>query len=76
LRRTAAQAKAKQPAVVSGVDELMQMLQPLVQPIDTFFDKVFVMVEEQDVRENRLALLQRIAELPEGIVDLTKVLGY
>lgn len=76
LRRTAAQAEGTQPTVVSGVDELVQMLQRLVQPIDTFFDKVFVMVEDQDVRENRLALLQRIAELPKGIVDLTKVLGY
>ena len=34
------------------------------------------MVEDQATRENRLALLQRIAVLPKGIVDLTKVLGY
>jgi len=58
------------------VDGLMAILRPLEQPIAAFFDEVFVMVEDQRVRENRLALLQRIAELPKGIVDLTKVLGY
>ncbi len=66
----------KQRASINDVDGLMAVLRPLTQPIDTFFDQVFVMVEEQAVRENRLALLQRIAALPRGIVDLTKVLGY
>nr|MBC7246140.1 glycine--tRNA ligase subunit beta [Chloroflexota bacterium] len=61
---------------VNDVDGLMAILGPLAQPIDTFFDQVFVMVDEQSVRENRLALLQRIAALPKGIVDLTKILGY
>lgn len=69
-------AAQKQRAAVHDVDGLMAVLRPLAQPIDTFFDKVFVMVEEQAVRENRLALLQRIAALSNGIVDLTKVLGY
>jgi glycyl-tRNA synthetase len=63
-------------AAVDDVDGLMAVLGPLAQPIDAFFDQVFVMVEDQAVRENRLALLQRIASLSIGIVDLTKVLGY
>jgi glycyl-tRNA synthetase len=63
-------------ASVHDVDGLMAVLRPLAQPIDEFFDQVFVMVEDRAVRENRLALLQRIAALPKGIVDLTKVLGY
>jgi glycyl-tRNA synthetase len=66
----------EQRAEVDSVDELMALLHPLARPIDTFFDQVFVMVEDQKVRENRLALLQRIAGLSKGIVDLTKVLGY
>jgi len=69
-------AAQKQRAAVDDVDGLMAVLRPLAQPIDAFFDQVFVMVEEQAVRENRLALLQRIAALSNGIVDLTKVLGY
>ena len=63
-------------AAVQDVDGLMAILRPLAQPIATFFDKVFVMVEDRTVRENRLALLQRIAALSKGIVDLTQVLGY
>jgi glycyl-tRNA synthetase len=66
----------EQRAAIDDVDGLMAVLRPLAKPIDAFFDQVFVMVEDQAVRENRLALLQRIAGLPSGIVDLTQVLGY
>jgi glycyl-tRNA synthetase len=66
----------KQRAEIDDVDGLMAVLRPLAEPIDAFFDQVFVMVEDQAIRENRLALLQRIAGLSRGIVDLTKVLGY
>lgn len=69
-------AAQKQRDAVHDVDGLMALLGPLAQPIDAFFAKVFVMVEDQAVRENRLALLQRIAALSKGIADLTKVLGY
>ncbi|MFQ6057809.1 MAG: glycine--tRNA ligase subunit beta, partial [Anaerolineae bacterium] len=51
----------------------------LIEPIDTFFDArrgVFVMVEDAAVRNNRLALLQRLTELSRGIVDLSKVRGF
>jgi glycyl-tRNA synthetase beta subunit len=34
------------------------------------------MVEDPTVRENRLGLLQRIAALSSGIVDLTRLQGY
>jgi glycyl-tRNA synthetase len=61
---------------VQDVDGLMAILRPLAQPINRFFEQVFVMVKDRAVRENRLALLQRIAALSKGIVDLTKVLGY
>ncbi len=38
--------------------------------IDTFFDDIMVMVEEREVRENRLALLQKIA------ADFRKVANF
>ena len=59
-----------------GIDELFTAMLPLVEPINTFFDDVLVMHEDRELRENRLALLQRIAELPRGIVDLSKVMGF
>ena len=43
----------------------------LKAPIDRFFDEVFVMVEDQALRENRLALLQRIARLFLSVADLS-----
>ncbi len=60
----------------STVDELFTAFQPVVEPINTFFDEVLVMTEDKALRENRLALLQRIAGLTDGIVDLTKVEGF
>ncbi len=43
----------------------------LKQPIDRFFDEVFVMVEDETVKNNRLGLLQRIADLFLRIADLS-----
>ena len=61
---------------VQDVDGLFAVLAPLAKPIAAFFYDIFVMVEDKTLREARLALLQRIAGLAEGIVDLTKVQGY
>jgi glycyl-tRNA synthetase len=60
----------------STADELFIAFQPMIEPINTFFDEVLVMTEDKALRENRLALLQRIARLTKGIVDLTKVEGF
>lgn len=60
----------------SSVDELFTALLPLVPPITAFFDEVLVMAEDQELQANRLALLQRIAEFPKGIVDLSKLQGF
>lgn len=38
----------------------------LKEPIDTFFDDVMVMVEDEAVRQNRLALLKQLADLFGG----------
>jgi glycyl-tRNA synthetase len=59
-----------------AVSDFVKAFEPLIEPINRFFDEVFVMVEDEAVRHNRLALLKRIADLPEGIVDLTKVQGF
>jgi glycyl-tRNA synthetase beta subunit len=34
------------------------------------------MAEETQTRENRLALLQRIANMPEGMADLSELEGF
>jgi len=60
----------------STIDQLFTAFRPMVEPINTFFDDVLVMTEDRELRENRLALLQRIAALTKGIVDLTRVEGF
>ncbi|HEC33979.1 MAG TPA: glycine--tRNA ligase subunit beta [Chloroflexi bacterium] len=63
----------------SSVDEFFAAFLPLVDVIDRYFAKesgVLVMTEERALRENRLALLQHIAALAEGIVDLGKLEGF
>ena len=60
----------------SDVDELLMHFTPLVAAIQRFFDGVLVMAEEPALRTARLALLQRIARLAAGIVDLSKLEGF
>ena len=49
----------------------LQKLSTLRTPVDTFFDDVLVMAEDDAVRTNRLALLQRLRELFLGIADFS-----
>jgi glycyl-tRNA synthetase len=51
-------------------------VQALVGPIDAFFDKVFVMCEDEKVRANRLALLRDVAGITKGFVDLSQLPGF
>jgi glycyl-tRNA synthetase beta chain len=45
-----------------------------VQPVlNTFFDKVLVMAEDKNTRQNRLGLLQSIARILLGIADYSQV---
>ncbi|MGC9468883.1 MAG: glycine--tRNA ligase subunit beta [Anaerolineae bacterium] len=60
----------------SDVDEFMTAFSPLVPTIQRFFDEVLVMAEDETLRQARLALLQRIAGLARGIVDLSRLEGF
>lgn len=66
------QQEGKQPSV----EQWLAATQPLVAPIDAFFDKVFVMCEDEKVRNNRLALLRDVAGLTKGFVDLSQLPGF
>ncbi|MDE2882476.1 MAG: glycine--tRNA ligase subunit beta [Acidobacteriota bacterium] len=50
-----------------------QALATLSPVIATFFDKVLVMAEDDDVRENRLALLARLDALFSEVGDLSQI---
>jgi glycyl-tRNA synthetase len=63
----------------STVDELLTAFLPLVDVIDRYFAResgVLVMADDNAVRENRLAQLQHIAALADGIVDMSRLEGF
>jgi glycyl-tRNA synthetase len=53
-----------------------ELFTPLIPLITDFFDNVLVMDEDQKIRENRLGMLQEIAGLAEGILDMTRLEGF
>jgi glycyl-tRNA synthetase len=59
-----------------NVKTLYGALQALTDPINLFFDQVLVMAEEEELRQTRLALIQAIAALPDGIADLSLMQGF
>ncbi len=52
----------------------LEALAGLKEPVDAFFDTVLVMDEDAELRRNRLALLDRLKSLFDGIADLS-ILG-
>ncbi|XP_051121510.1 glycine--tRNA ligase, chloroplastic/mitochondrial 2 isoform X2 [Andrographis paniculata] len=59
-----------------SIDDFAEASSCLVQPLEDFFNHVFVMVEDEKIRTNRLALLRRISDLPKGIADLSILPGF
>jgi glycyl-tRNA synthetase beta chain len=53
--------------------EAMKKIAEIRSSVDKFFDKVLVMVDEIPIRENRLSLLSKIAEMFTQIADFTKI---
>ncbi|MDW7674867.1 MAG: glycine--tRNA ligase subunit beta, partial [Bacillota bacterium] len=53
--------------------EALVSLSKLQQPIDRFFNDIMVMVEDEQVKNNRLALLNSITDFVKEQVDLTKI---
>ncbi|HSL46189.1 MAG TPA: glycine--tRNA ligase subunit beta [Anaerolineales bacterium] len=60
----------------STVDQLLNIVVTLIPSINTFFDKVLVMAEDEKIKQNRLALVGQIANLSTGIADLSKLEGF
>jgi glycyl-tRNA synthetase beta chain len=53
----------------------MRLLAGLRRPVDAFFDKVTVNAPEEELRLNRLALLQRLAATMDKIADFSRIEG-
>ena len=68
--------------VVSQIDEMiaerdykraLETFAALAPELETFFDEVMVMVEDETLRRNRMALLHKIGSAVAGIADVTKI---
>lgn len=51
----------------------LRKIATLREPVDSFFDAVMVMVDDEKIRDNRLALLKNIAILASPLADLSKI---
>ncbi|KAG6487998.1 hypothetical protein ZIOFF_056756 [Zingiber officinale] len=59
-----------------SMDSFFEASLVLLRPLEDFFNNVFVMAEDEKIKNNRLAILKRIAELPNGIADLSVLPGF
>jgi glycyl-tRNA synthetase beta chain len=71
----AADGKVKAAVAVEDFAGAMTALALLRAPVDAFFDKVRVNTEDNDIRANRLRLLNRIREATLAVADFSKVGG-
>ncbi len=67
-----------QPQVESAIssedfETALKLLLQLRQPIDNFFDNVFVMVDEKRIRDNRLALLNFVRSIFKLYGDFSRI---
>jgi glycyl-tRNA synthetase len=59
-----------------SVNDLLGAFVPLVPEITRFFDEVLVMDEDEELRRNRLGLLQGVSRLADGVIDFSLLEGF
>ena len=69
----AASAKAKSLYEKGDYAGYLRSFSVLKVPVDTFFEKVMVMVDDEKVRRNRLALLRDLREAMNRVADISKL---
>jgi glycyl-tRNA synthetase len=69
-------AAARLASSIEPAAELGEALHKLQKPINAYFEAVLVNAQDETLRNARLALVQRIAALPAGVADLSKLQGF
>ena len=59
-----------------SIQEFLRIAEELIIPLDAYFEKVFVMCDNESLRRGRLALLRDIALLTNGIIDFSELPGF
>jgi glycyl-tRNA synthetase beta chain len=65
--------KVKEFLAAQKFEESFKILLELKKPIDDFFDNVMVMVEEEKLKQNRLALLHKLEQLFTAAADISQL---
>ncbi len=56
-------------------EQALAVLARLGEPVDTFFDHVMVMVDDERLRRNRIGLVYRVSSLFLRVADLSRIQG-
>ena len=58
------------------VNAFITEVEQMVPDINQFFDNVLVMDKDTIIKENRLAILQKISAMSKGLADLSLLEGF
>ncbi|HPH97954.1 MAG TPA: glycine--tRNA ligase subunit beta [Anaerolineaceae bacterium] len=72
----ALEAAETAPRRADSVDEFFAVFMPLIPHINSFFNAVMVMADDENLRANRLAILNRIAGMAQGVADFSLLEGF
>jgi glycyl-tRNA synthetase beta chain len=70
-----AKSEAERAVAAEDFEAAMRAMAKLRTPVDAFFDKVTVNVEDVGLRENRLKLLNEIRAATRAVADFSKIEG-
>jgi len=68
--------KSVQSTQINSVDSFLTAFLPMIPEVNRFFTEVLVMAEDATLRQNRLALLQRIVTLGSSVADMSRLEGF
>ncbi len=68
--------KALHLARIPTANSFLTAFLPMIPAVNRFFDEVLVMTDDVTLRQNRLALLQRIVALGSSVADMSKLEGF
>jgi len=59
-----------------SLPDFLVAIKPVEEAVGPYFDKVFVMAEDEAIRANRLAALAAVARLPNGVLSFEELPGF
>jgi glycyl-tRNA synthetase len=68
--------KSVQSTQIKSADNFLNAFLPMIPEVNRFFTEVLVMAEDVTLRQNRLALLQRIVALGSSVADMSRLEGF